>query len=737
MKKSFIFLISLVVSLVLLDACSTKKNTFISRNYQALTTNYNVLFNGQQALENGITSLNENYKDDWFEILPIEPIKFEGNKVVLRNMNFNINSGFNSNSNSNQKTEQTPFEKAEEKAVKAIQKHSMNFDGFERNRKIDDAYLLLGKARYYSQRFIPAIEAFNYVIANYPDADLIAETKIWRAKANVRNDNEERAIETMNLLLYIKDTLETDVSDRIKEQAHTAMAMAYFKTDTLQKTIKHLQLATRTLKLKDQGARNLFVLGQVYANRGDKDSAVMVFKRLVDFKQAPKKYRIHGEIELAKNTTSDSAAVLVMNRLDNLIKDRENRKFLDELYFQRAVLHQTNDSIALAIDDYNKSLRSVGGSKKQRTFTHERLGNLYFDKANYTIASAHYDSVLQFAEDDKNLRIRRVMRKSKNLAELIKNEQIVTENDSILTLANLSKADQRAYFEGYVSKLKKADEELAQLLLNRANFSSNNSLQSTKKQGWYFYNPQVLSFGKSEFKKFWGTRRLEDNWRWSTKRSTRNSETDEKKEIVNNRYNVDDYIAQIPTDKSMLDSLYAQRNQALYDLGLIYKEQFKNADLAIKRFQRLEKLSPAKELILPLNWHLYQIYKVSDLAKSEKYKNTILSNYPDTVFAKVIQNPEEKIEEEVEEDVVQEFYKKLYYLYKDNKFEKVVSKVDSIVPTIQGNELERKFQLLKALSVGKNDSKEAYKKALEFVSVNYGNFEEGKKAKEILKKLNK
>ena len=88
-------------------------------------------------------------------------------------MNFNINSGFNSNSNSNQKTEQTPFEKAEEKAVKAIQKHSMNFEGFERNRKIDDAYLLLGKARYYSQRFIPAIEAFNYVIANYPDADLM------------------------------------------------------------------------------------------------------------------------------------------------------------------------------------------------------------------------------------------------------------------------------------------------------------------------------------------------------------------------------------------------------------------------------------------------------------------------------------------------------------------------------------------------------------------------------------
>ncbi len=94
----------------------------------------------------------------------------------------------------------------------------MNIDGVERNRQIDDAYLLLGKARYYTQRFIPAIEAFNYVIANYPNADLIAETKIWRAKANIRNDNEEIAIEAMKLLLVVKDTLEVDLPDEIKEE---------------------------------------------------------------------------------------------------------------------------------------------------------------------------------------------------------------------------------------------------------------------------------------------------------------------------------------------------------------------------------------------------------------------------------------------------------------------------------------------------------------------------------------
>ena len=84
----------------------------------------------------------------------------------------------------------------------------MKIEGVERNRQIDDAYLLLGKARYYDQRFIPAIEAFNYIIATYPFASLINETKIWRAKANIRIGNEEFAIASLKLLLQVKDTLQ-------------------------------------------------------------------------------------------------------------------------------------------------------------------------------------------------------------------------------------------------------------------------------------------------------------------------------------------------------------------------------------------------------------------------------------------------------------------------------------------------------------------------------------------------
>ena len=734
-------IIAFLVLFVAAFACSTKKDTVVSRNFHAITTKYNVLFNGKEAFKKGIEDINNNYKDDWFQRLPIEPIEFEEDKIVLSSFNNNgPGAGFGSNEDE-EKKELTTFEKAEEKAVKAIQRHGMNIDGIERNRQIDDAYLLLGKSRYYTQRFIPAIEAFNYVIANYPQADLIAETKIWRAKANTRNDNEEIAIEAMKLLLVVRDSLETSLPDKIKEQAHTALAMAYVKSDSMQKAKKHLQLATRTLKNRDQGARNLFVLGQIYSNENKKDSAFYVFEKLSNFKKAPYKYKIHANIDLAKNFSKDSISTTILERIQKLIKNRDNRPYLDELYYQVAVLHQNKDSIQLALSNYNNSLRAKNGSDQQKTFTFEKLGNLYFKDAEYQFASAYYDSVLQVSTDTLDIRIRRVKRKYRNLASLIKFEEVVATNDSIVRIAALSKDEQKLFFESYIEKLKKADEEAAQLRLNQLAFGdSGDGLQSSNKGKWYFYNSQSLSFGKTEFQKIWGSRKLEDDWRWSEKATIGGASEKDSTPVnkVNLKYDLDAYLSSIPVKKEKIDSLQTERNQALYELGLIYKEQFKNQNLAKLRLERLTRLQPKEALILPINWHLYQIYNsLEDAEMTEKYKNVILTQFAGTKFAKVILNPEEKIIEEVAVDEVEKVYKEVYYLYKANKFEEVISKISKYVAKVPGSTLVPKFELLKAFAIGKYQDPQAYKIALDFVAVSYGSTEEGKKAKAILKQLEK
>ena len=104
-------------------------------------------------------------------------------------------------------------------------------------------------------------------------------------------------------------------------------------------------------------------------------------------------------------------------------------------------------------------------------------------------------------------------------------------------------------------------------------------------------------------------------------------------------------------------------------------------------------------------------------------------------FAQIINNPNADLKEEIEVSEVESTYKDYYYLYKDDKFEEAVTKINEYLPSIQQSELLPKFELLKALAIGKYKDKEAYKKSLEFVSVSYGNTEQGKRAKAILDKL--
>ena len=733
--------------LAIMYSCSAKKDAFLNRNFHALTTKYNVLFNGEQAYLKGLDEVKSKHQDNFWRRLQIEPISFDENKIVTPVLQ--PGSGFNESEEEEEKT-LTSFDKAEEKAAKAIQKHSMNINGYEKNRQIDDAYLLLGKSRYYTQRFIPAIESFNYIIANYPNASLINETKIWRAKTNIRLDNEKLAIESLKFLLEVEEN-EEELPDAIREQAHTAMAMAYQKTDTIQKVIEHLTAASKIFKNKEQSARNMFVLGQIYSELNRRDSARVVFNKLSQTKKAPYRYRIRANIEMAKNTENDSASIIVLTKLKKLIRNSDNRKFLNALYYQAGVLEIGRNNTEKAVGYFKKSLAAKNNNDYQKTYSYERLGNIEFDKENYLLAGSYYDSVLQVTskEFDQEKRIRRIRRKSKGLTTLRKYEDVVKNNDSVLKLVGMTLDERTSFFENYIERIKKEDEEKQQQLLNAQNFGGSfgggTSINNNRNKGkWYFYNTQAIGFGEAEFQKVWGTRSLEDNWRLSDKTTNTIdedndvSDEDSNEPKVNIRYQLATYLDEIPTDKKVIANLVEKRNDALYQLGLIYKEQFKNTGLAIKNLERLQKEQLNKELELPVSYHLYQVYsEVGNKEKSNQYKNVILNKYPETTFAQIILNPNKKLTKEKKEDVVLDKYKEIYYLYKESKFEDVVNEIDKYSETVGDSKLTPKFALLKALSLGKYKDKETYRKALEFVAIGYATKEEGKKAKEILKQLKK
>lgn len=736
MKNSIrIFVISFLFFAIY--SCSVKKDAFLNRKFHALKTKYNILFNGEQAFEKGLQKIRDEHKDNFWKRLEIEPITFDETKIE--------GPKFKSLDDEEEVKSTSPFDRAEEKSRKAIEIHSMNIKGYEKNSQIDDAYLLLGKSRYYTQRFIPAIDAFNYIIANYPNANLNYETRVWRAKANTRLGNEKIAIESMKLLMKVVDEKE-DVPAKIQEQAHTAMAMAYAETDTIQKVIKHLTKATKTFYNKEQSARNMFILGQIYSELGKKDSARMVFKKLADTRKAPEKYRIHANIELVKNSAKDSSDVLLINRFKKLIKNSDNRKYFDELYYQIGTLYENRGNTKKAIDFYKKSLEAKNGSEYQKTYTYERLGNVYFNSSDYLTAAAYYDSVMQIVpkEFESEKRIRRVKRKNKGLTKLKKYEDIVKNNDSILSLVAMPVAERTRFFEQYIEKIKKEDEERKQQQLNNQNFGNSFgggvSIKNTANKGkWYFYNTQSKQFGEAEFQRVWGNRPLEDNWRLSDKTAINTSvvEGNKEEDKTESRYELATYLEAIPKNPKKINDLKDERNEALYQLGLIYKEQFKNADLAVKNLERLQEINTDKDLELPINYHLYQLYIALGNPKGEKSKEFILKNYPFSKYADIIKSPNKKVVSEEKEDEVAKKYKEIYYLYRSGNYKEVVNQINSFSQTVDKSELIPKFALLKALAIGKYESKEAYIKALDFIAFSYANTVEGKKAQEILKLLKK
>ena len=52
-------------------SCSTKKNTWVSRNYHNLTAYYNIYYNGREAFKTGDKAINESYQNDYSNILPV------------------------------------------------------------------------------------------------------------------------------------------------------------------------------------------------------------------------------------------------------------------------------------------------------------------------------------------------------------------------------------------------------------------------------------------------------------------------------------------------------------------------------------------------------------------------------------------------------------------------------------------------------------------------------------------
>lgn len=728
----------------------------------ALSTEYNILYNGEIALQSGITELKTQYKDNFWELLPVERMQETPENMV---------PGDKKNPN---------FERAETKANKAIQKHSMYIEGSEKNPQMDEAHLLLGKSRYYDQRFVPALEAFNYILYKYPKSDKIYEAKIWREKTNMRMENDAVAVKNLrNLLKEIK------FKDQVFADANATLAQAFLNLEEKDSAVSKLKLAAEFTKQDEEKARYHFILGQLYETQNKKDSAIAEFQNVIDMKRrSPRRYVIQSHAKQAQYFDFKSGDTLAfMEKYNDLLEDRENRPFLDVINHQVALFYDKQNNYDVAKKYYNRSLKSVSQDNYLVASNYRNLAEINFKNAKYSTAGQYYDSTL-VRLDVRTREHKAIKKKRENLVDVIKYEAIAQNNDSILHIVALSEPGKNKFFEDVIARLKKEDEANAKKALEASVATANNAsnmnaasdaaaaenaksqsksalLAATKESSesqsmmppgpssspssasnFYFYNQATLSFGKNEFRKRWGNRTLKGNWRLSEGKSkigfgneeseedVASAEEDVAEEKIDPRYTVDYYLKQLPTDQKVIDSLGKERNFAYYQLGLIYKDKFKEYKLAEGRLEKLLENNPEERLVLPAMYNLYKIYEITNKDKAAVMKNKIIAQYPDSRYATILKSSASDLAKA--NDTPDAAYNKLFKMYEAGQYQTVLTESEILIDIYAGEDIIPKIELLKANTVGKLKGLDEYKGALNYVALNYPNSKEGKEAEALL-----
>ena len=661
-------------------------------------------------METGKTTINEAYKDNYWEILPVERLQVS-DEIRL-----------------DTEAKDPNFQLAETKAVKAIQKHGMNIKGKEKNPQIDESYILLGKSRYYDNRFIPALEAFNYILFKYPASSNINLAKIWRAKTNLRLKNEALAINNLKRLIEQEQLSKYD-----RVEAASTLAQAYITTKALDSAITQLQVASELTRNNEQRARLYYIEGQLYSALGIKDSANLAFDKVIALnRRSPRAYMISAHLEKIKNfNPKDDDEFALQELLEDLETNRENRPFLDKIYHQIANYQLEKKSDSLAISYYNKSLRANSDDDYLKGLNYQRLGDLNFEYSEYSLAGSYYDStLLSLKENSKSFRA--IKRKRDNLEDVIYYESIARDHDSLLSVVALSDLEKESYFQSYIQKLK-LNEEAAKKAKSSNEAAPQNS--ATKKaKSFYFYNPTTVAFGKNEFIRIWGERALETNWRLSSKSKQSDAEpseiTENPEASDQSRFKLEYYLDQIPTDQIVLDSITKERNFAYYQLGLIYKDKFKEYKRAQDKLEQLLKQNPETRLILPAKYNLYKIYSILGLKRKQGLtKNDIIENHPESRYAEILLNPESTLLNN--ENSPETRYNKLYAQFESGAYQEVIDGCDVQIIRLDGQEIVPKLELLKVTSKARLFGFEAYKEGLNFVALNYPSSIEGKKAAQM------
>ena len=688
-------------------SCSTKKNKSLNRSYHSVVSSYNVLFNGESSIEEGLLQTQESFVDNFWEFLPIEKINLSKEIITVDGIG-------------NEK-----FLKSEEKAAKTIQKHSMLINNVQYNSKIAQAYLLLGRARYLDQRFIPALDAFNQVYKQNIIVDEWYHSVIWKAKCNIRLEQEELAIELLKNLLK-KEKL----SAKVKADANSVLAMAYLQLQKNDLAIRPLKTASLNEKNKQYKARYLFILGQIYEKKFQNDSAYSTFNKVVNFNRSiTRDLLINAKIKTLIYNPLNKNEREISKIIDNI----ENKPYLDKIYYGYSIMLFSKDSVSKAEYYLNKAIKENPSDKDLLSRGYEQISKINFNKSNYVLSGKYLDSTLNNLEKNSK-KYWELERRRKGLDRVVQLEENINLYDSLLKLSSYEPSKLNKVLNQIKDKKKKPKPKKKTSPVRNNKTRTGNGSRSN----FYFYDTKLVELGKKSFETIWGQRTRESYWRNVSSKPTtvskKKEEIDEKNIILEETEPVNnDLLATIPRTNFQKDSINHLKNKSYLRLAEIYLEKYSDYSLTKTKLNQLRRLNPSNEILVEANYILYKVQKKQNKKNAEEIRLQIIKQFPDSKFAKILADQNILIAEEGE---TLKQLDSFYTLYDDQKFQQVLVGVEKGMVFIENKEILLEFDLLKAKTIGKLEGVIKYSEQIKNIIDRYPNSSKVADLKELIRAIN-
>ena len=673
---------------ILFLGCSTQKNKTLNKRYHSTVSTFNVLFNGNESIKEGKESFLKSYQEDFWEILPVEPIESTNKIITVDGL------------------ENKSFLKAEEKAAKAIQKHSMLIGGVQYNPKTQDAYLMLGRARYLDQRYVQAIDAFNQVYKLNIENEVWKRSVIWKARSNIRLEQELVAVELLQELLKNKKN-----SSEIVAKAYSVLSMAYLKLNKTNEALKTLEIAQRNTKDKNHKARLLYIKGQLYEKQNEIDSAKNSFNKILNFKRKiSRNIYINAKIKALLYSESLNSKKEFLK----LIKNEENKPYLDKIYYNYSKLLFSTGSVAMAKNFLNMSIKENPADKKLKSKAYIKFSELNFNDTNFLTAGRYLDSTLQVL-DKKSKEFWFYERQKKGIQKVVDLEENLIFYDSLIRLSSYDKKKLDEILKSISTENKQQSEK-----------SSSNEVRQDrvfKKTNFYFYNDKIVAFGIKSFKSVWGNRERNTYWR-SEKSILKNNissdntanEEGSNKPVSENETQFLELYKDIPFSEFKKDSLNNLIDLSKLELAELYTLKYKNYKLGETVLTQYLSKDPNSNRATKAKYLLYKLYKIQNNEKYIKIKEDIIASDSLSRFAKILLKDPDMLMDENKSLALRDSLAKMF---NNQDFEKIIKSVDLNIDIVEKEEIKVDLELLRAQSYGRLEGIEKYTELLKEISKKY------------------